>query len=239
MKEIMLFQAGDEEFGLYLSDVKGVYRASELAQLPLSPELSDSLSEEVSGRAPDISPHGGTGSLSDDSYIRVCRLPGGKDMLLYDFPRIFSAKTRPSPLQKIIRTDVGSIALAVLADHIERVAESDADRIFSLPRVFGKRSLQWFPSVFSTGTAGEEKRLVPILNPAGMAGIDAVAQDTVRRPPEIPAGDCRDTEEYISRCIRPDTLEKEICRAIRRGIGRGLNRSIFRMTVFREKAAGH
>ncbi|MGE0086383.1 MAG: chemotaxis protein CheW [Desulfococcaceae bacterium] len=183
MKEIMLFQAGDRQFGLDLSLVKGIYRAADLAEGPEG------------------------GSLSGEG-VRSCRLPDGAEMPLYDFPMIFGMLSHdPRELRlyrKVIRMEVQGTALSILTDHIDRVVETDAEQIVPLPTVFGEKSRKWFPGILRTDT-----RLIPLLDPAGMAGI-------------VPRSDKPGQEEIFSRLIREDAVEKQIITATDREIRRAL-----------------
>jgi len=179
MKEIMLFQAGTRQFGLDLSCVKGVYRAADLAE---GPER---------------------GNLSAES-VRSCCLPDGAEMPLYDFSMIFGMLS-PSPelrvYRKVIRVEVMGRALSILADHIDHVVETEAEQIIPIPPVFGEKSRKWFPGILRTDT-----RLIPLLDPAGMAGI-------------VPRSGKSGEEEIFPRLIREEAVEKQILTAIRREIG--------------------
>jgi len=159
MREIMLFRAGDRQFGMDLSWVKRVYRAADLT--------------EVQGKID-----------ADTEGLRFCRLPDGAEMPLYDFPMIFGnmphARTAFSPGRKIILLEADGTALSILADHIDHVVETDADHFFPLHPVFGEKSRKWFPAVFRTGT-----RLIPLLYPGGMAGIASAESGTEKFFPLI------------------------------------------------------
>ncbi len=191
MKEIMLFQAGEEQFGLDLSWVKGVYRAADLAECTEGTELSA-------------------------ETVRTCRLPDGAEMPLYDFPKIFGMLSPGigafSPWRKVIRMEVEGSALSILADHIDRVVETEAELLVPLPPVFGEKSRKWFPVIFRT-----DKRLIPLLDPAGMAGI-------------APASAESGPEGILSRFICQDAVEKQILSAIHRETARVMRKELIGMT---------
>ena len=202
MKEIMLFQAGQEQFGLDLSWVKGVYRAADLAECTEGADLSA-------------------------ETVRPCRLPDGTEMPLYDFPIIFGRMptgrggVAGSSYRKVIRMEVETVPLAVLADHIDRVVETEADQIVALPLVFGEKSRKWFPGILLTDT-----RLIPLLDPAGMAGI-------------VPRSGESGEEEIFSRLIREEAVEKHILSVIHRETVRIMHMELPGMAEKISKAVRH
>lgn len=199
MKEIMLFQAGQEHFGLDLSWVKGVYRAADLAECTEGADLSA-------------------------ETVRPCRLPDGTEMSLYDFPKIFGMLPTDLELRvyrKVIRVEVMGTALSILADHIDRVLETEADQIVALPPIFGEKSRKWFPGIFRTDT-----RLIPLLDPAGMAGI-------------APASAESGQENIFSRLIRQDAVEKQILSVIHRETARVMRMELSGMAEKISKAVRH
>ncbi len=150
----------------------------------------------------------------------VCRV-GDREMPVYDVSALLDVPPAgPNPAyRKVVALSVHDRRLALRVDQVDRVIDVDEQQIVPTPPVFRGKSLVWFPRILHHDGA-----LVPILDPAGMAGI---------APPPEPGP----LDEWLSGVLREETVAAAAQRAVRRVLPDALNRSFQRLQeeLFRPK----
>jgi len=119
MKELLLFQAGNIQFGLNLPLVKSIHNVN--ARI-----------EEQAGRS-----------------HKLLQVMDGEEFPLYDLPSILGDVTSSGdPMsQKVILVEAHEHPIALGVDRVERVVSVNSDRIQPLPPIFKGLSLSCFPQV--------------------------------------------------------------------------------------------
>ena len=119
MKELLLFQAGNIQFGLDLPLVKSIHSVN-------------ARFAEQAGRS-----------------HRLVQVMDGEEFPLYDLPTIFGDVTSSGdPMsQKVILVEAQEHPIALGVDRVERVVSVNSDRIQPLPPIFKGLPLSCFPKV--------------------------------------------------------------------------------------------
>jgi chemotaxis signal transduction protein len=98
--------------------------------------------------------------------------------------------------------------IALRVDHIEGVAETEANRFADLPPVFTGKTRTWFPRILIY-----QEALIPLLDPAGMAGL---------KEEELPEFSTEDTrilpDDFLAQIITGESLQNHMTEAIQRAL---------------------
>lgn len=170
MNELLLFHAGDRQFGVPLPLVKSIQGAKTLCEEPAAEQQELSDAECGSGeQKSDFCIHP---LILSHSYVRMpeAEFP----VPIYDLSAILGDASRPeaSENKKVMFVSVQDHPLALKVDRVERVISVEKDRIESLSPVLGAHVLAWFPRVLK-----QEDNLVLLLNPGGILGIEDEYQE--------------------------------------------------------------
>ncbi|MBT8357791.1 MAG: chemotaxis protein CheW [Deltaproteobacteria bacterium] len=119
MKELLLFQAGNIQFGLNLPLVKSIQGVN-------------ARFAEQAGRS-----------------HKLVQVMDGEELPLYDLPSILRDKTTSDePMsQKVILVEAHEHPIALGVDRVKQVVSVSSDHIHPLPRIFNGSSLSCFPQV--------------------------------------------------------------------------------------------
>ena len=191
MKELLLFQIGNRQFGLDLPLVRSIHGASAFFE------------EQVK---------------DGDSRVPMVRFQF-EDMPLYDLSVILgeelcrqevkmgssaTAQTQPSPPsyeqenKKVMLVSAQGRLLALKVDRIERVVSASSDQIETLSPIFKGAALDWFPRVLK-----QDRQLILLLNPEGIRWDAAEKSKSDALSDEF-----RELENTLTRMMREEEMAK-------------------------------
>ncbi len=169
MNELLLFHAGDRQFGVALSLVRSIQGAKTLCEEPADGEHEPSDAELPVQKKADFNK---TVCTPPDVYVRM---PDAESPVpLYDLSAILGGSfySESSENKKVMFVVVQNHPIALKVDRVERVISVEKDRIESLSPVLGGQALAWFPRVLK-----QEDNLILLLNPGGILGIEEEYQE--------------------------------------------------------------
>ncbi|GEM_PF-3467154 len=199
MNELLLFHAGNRQFGVELPLVRSIQGAKSLCEEPAEGEHEPSdaglsVQKNADFNNTDCTPP----PTWNHSYVRM---PDAESPIpIYDLSAILggSLPSESSENRKVMFVVVQDHPIALKVDRVERVISVEKDRIESLSPVFAGNSLTWFPRVLK-----QDDNLILLLNPGGILGIedeycedagDLKEEDDLFQPREMP-----DEEAFPSR----------------------------------------
>ncbi|OQX28431.1 MAG: hypothetical protein BWK80_00040 [Desulfobacteraceae bacterium IS3] len=152
MNELLLFHAGNRQFGVALPLVRSIQGAKSLFEEP-----ADGEHEPSDAEPPPRCSH---------SYVRM---PESEfPVPIYDLSAILggSLPSESSENRKVMFVVVQDHHIALKVDRVERVISVEKDRIELNSPVFAGNALTWFPRVLK-----HDDNLILLLNPGGILGI--------------------------------------------------------------------
>lgn len=177
MNELLLFHAGNRQFGVALPLVRSIQGAKSLFEEPADGEHepSDAGQKRNFCTPPPRCSH---------SYVRIpeAEFP----VPIYDLSAILGdgLPSESSENKKVMFVSVRDHSIALKVDRVERVISVEKDRIESLSPVFRGYALNWFPRVLK-----QNDSLILLLNPGGILGIEEEYQadeDDLSQTEDIP-----------------------------------------------------
>lgn len=191
MKELLLFQVGNRQFGLDLPLVRSIHGAR--AFFEEQPEDGDSQVPMVRFQFEDM-------PLYDLSALLGGALSRQKMQWGTDAP---SPVPRPNDSddpehQKVMLVAVQGRLVALRVDRIERVVSVAGDQIEPLSPVFKGPALDWFPRVLR-----HDNQLILLLNP------DGIRWDAARKTDALP-DDLGELENILTRMVREEEMARFI-----------------------------
>jgi chemotaxis signal transduction protein len=172
MNELLLFHAGNRQFGVDLPLVRSIQGAKSLCEEPADGEHEPSDAEQKCNfcTPPPTWNH---------SYVRM---PDAESLIpIYDLSAILggSLPSESSENRKVMFVVVRDHPIALKVDRVERVISVEKDRIESLSPVFAGNALTWFPRVLK-----QDDNLILLLNPGGILGIEEEYYEDAGDPKE-------------------------------------------------------
>jgi len=189
MKELLLFQVGNRQFGLDLPLVRSIHGASAFFEKQVND--GDSRVPMVRFQFEDM-------PLYDLSAIL------GEDLCRQEMKMGSSATSQTQPPsydpenKKVMLVSVQGSLVALKVDRIERVVSVTSDQIEAISPVFKGTALDWFPRVLK-----QEKQLILLLNPDGIRWDAAKKSEADALSDEF-----RELENALTRMMREEEMAK-------------------------------